>query len=121
VEAVARLHSLPGAALLVALAVLSASAATLWLLRREPAPWLDGARRVLLAAVVVEAALGLALALRGAAPAEAIHWVYGAVIVVALLLPATALADRAPRRRTGLLAGAALLATFMAWRLIGSG
>lgn len=120
-EAVARLHSAPGVALLAALAVLASVATALWLLRREPAPWVDLARRVLLILVVVEAALGLVLAARGSAPAEWIHWLYGIVIVVALLLPTTVSSARTPRHRTGLLAVGALLGAFMAWRLMGSG
>ena len=119
-EAVARLHTLPGVVLVGALAALGVAAAIPWLRRREPAAWVDAVRRALLLVVVVEAALGLALALRGAGPAEWIHWLYGLVIIVALLLPAVV---RTPdgRTRSALLAGGAAVGAVMAWRLMGSG
>ena len=119
-DAVARLHDLPGVALLGALLALAIAAGARWLAGREPAPWLDAVRRLLLIVVVVESALGLALALRGAGPDEWIHWVYGVVIVLALLAPASLQIDR-PQARSAVLAVGALLGAVMAWRLIGSG
>lgn len=120
-EAVARLHTLPGLALMGALIVLALVSAALALTDRAPTPWLDFARRVLLGIVVVEAAVGLVLALRGSEPNEWIHWLYGGLIIAALLTPPSIVSAGTPRARSGVLAVASLLAAVLAWRLWGSG
>ncbi|MCV0404387.1 MAG: hypothetical protein K5924_11895 [Chloroflexi bacterium] len=118
-EAVTWLHGTAGMVLLGALVALAVAAV---LALRVPAArrWADAARRLLLGALVAEAALGLVIALRGAAPAETIHWLYGAAVIVALLVPG-ALAESMAHRRAAVAAGAAVLATVFAWRLWGSG
>ena len=118
-SAVTWLHSILGPALAGALVVLAVAAVAT--MRGALPGWLDGARRVVLALLVAEAALGLALALRGLAPAEPIHWVYGAAVIVLLLVPG-ALVHRAGMPRPGaVMAVASGLAALLAWRLWGTG
>lgn len=78
-------------------------------------------RRGLLAVVVAQAAIGLALVLRGDRPAEWIHWLYGPAIIAALLLPGTLGDDHPAGRRTGAVAVGSGVATVFAWRLWASG
>jgi heme A synthase len=114
------LHAAAGPILLVALLAFGVIAVGCAMTRRLPRS-LDRARQVLLGLVVAQAAIGLALAVRGGAPAEWIHWLYGALVVVALLAPGV-LADDVPvARRAAVLAGGAGLAVVMAWRLGASG
>ena len=120
-ELLARLHTLPGLVLVVGLGVLAVMAGLLAVLDRPPMPGLDFARRVILGIIAAEAALGLVLTLRGAEPDEWIHWLYGGIIIAALLLPATLVTNGTPRSRSGALAVAAALAAILAWRLWGSG
>jgi heme A synthase len=120
-EALTRLHTLPGFVLVAGLALLALMAGVLALLDRPPLPWLDFARRAVLGVIVAEAAIGLVLAFRGSEPEEWIHWLYGGIIIAALLLPATIVTDGTPRVRSAALAGAAGLAAILAWRLWGSG
>jgi len=117
--AVTWLHSILGPALAGALVVLALSA--LATLRGALPGWLDTSRRVVLGLLVAEAALGLALALRGSAPAEPIHWVYGAAAIVVLLL-AGALVERdgMPSRGAALVVASGVGA-LLAWRLWGTG
>ena len=114
------LHAVTGPVLLIALLALAAVAAACAIAGRLPRA-LDLARQVLLAIVVAQAAIGLALAVRGAAPAEWIHWIYGGVIVAALLVPGSLHTDLPEARRAAVLAGGAGLAVIMAWRLGASG
>ena len=120
-EALARLHTFPGLVLVAGLAVLALMAGALALLDRPPMPWLDFARRAILGIIVAEAAIGLVLTLRGSEPEEWIHWLYGGIIIAALLLPATLVTNGTARSRSAALAGAAALAAVLAWRLWGSG
>ena len=120
-ELLARLHTLPGVVLVAGLGVLAVMAAALAVLDRPPMPWLDFARRAILGIIVAEAAIGLVLTLRGAEPEEWIHWLYGGIIIAALVLPATLVSNGSPRSRSVALAAAAALATVLAWRLWGSG
>ena len=120
-EAVTRLHTAPGLLLLAALALLGVTAGVLAALDRPPAAWLETARRVLLAVLVAEAALGLVLALRGSAPDEGIHWLYGGAIIVALLVPGSLWTDGSARLRSTVFAVSATAAALFAWRLWGSG
>lgn len=79
-------------------------------------------RRILLAVAVAVAAIGLALAVRGSAPDEWLHWLYGVLLVAVLLGPAAIALAGADRRREALaVAGAAALAAVLAWRLGASG
>jgi hypothetical protein len=114
------LHGVLGPAIMVLLAVLAAVAAIL-AVRGHPPTALEVPRRVLLGAIVAQAAIGLALAARGGRPAEGIHWLYGVAIVVALLGPGALRPELSPQKRSGALAVAALLATALAWRLGASG
>lgn len=121
-DAVSRLHALPGTLLVATLALLALWAGTLAVLDRAAPAALELARRILLAIVVATAALGLVLAVRGRAPDEGIHWIYGGLIVVALLLPRLLPHERlTPRLETASLAAGAALAAIFAWRLWGSG
>ncbi len=118
-EAVTWLHGTAGLALLGALALLAVGALAGLRIPRLGA-WSDTARRLLLGVLVAEAALGLVIAIRGGAPAEAIHWFYGVAIVIVLLVPG-ALAESMAGRRPTVLAGVSVLAAIFAWRLWGSG
>ena len=119
IEAIAQLHATLGIVLLALLVLLAAAVAVGVLTDRRPDA--DGRlRRVALGVVVAQVALGLTLALRGRAPAEGIHWLYGGAIVLALLAPSAI--DPATRRgRDALLVGGTILAAVFAWRLWGSG
>jgi hypothetical protein len=115
---VRELHVLAAPLLVVVLLVTAGVAAALAVSGRPPGR-LDVVRRVLLGVTVAQAAIGLALALRGSAPAEWIHWLYGPAIVAALLLPGGLVLS--PARRSGALAVALLFAALIAWRLWASG
>lgn len=112
------LHVLAAPLLVLALLVTAGVAAALAVRGRPPGP-LDVVRKVLLGVTAAQAAIGMALALRGSAPAEWIHWLYGPAIVAALLVPGGLVLP--PARRSGALAVAALFAALIAWRLWASG
>jgi hypothetical protein len=119
IEAIANLHAALGIALLAMLAALAGAAAFSALSGRSWAA-LRTIRRVALGIVAGQVGLGLALALRGDGPAEAIHWIYGGGIVLALLAPS--IVEPATRRgREAVLVVGTLLAAVFAWRLWGSG
>lgn len=120
-EVVTRLHSAPAVLLVATLALLGVIAGVLAALDRPPAAWLETVRRVLLAVLVAEAALGLVLALRGSAPHEGIHWLYGGAIIVALLVPSALWTDGTARLRSSVFAASSIAAALFAWRLWGSG
>lgn len=114
------LHAAIGPAITAALLLLSVAALASLRLPRLVSP-VDAARRASLAVLAAQVAVGAALAARGAAPAEGIHWVYGALIVAALLIPGMLPADTGTGRRAATLAGASLFSVVMAWRLGASG
>lgn len=124
-EAVTWLHGSAGLALLGALGALAVG--TVVALRVPPlARWADGARRLLLGLLVAQAALGLVIALRGGAPAEGIHWVYGVAVIAVLLMvgpqsDAAATVERDARRRGAFAVAGVTLAVVLAWRLWASG
>lgn len=105
---------------MAALAGLAIAAAILAALDRD-ARLVEWARRVALGLLVAEAALGLALAFRGAAPDEWIHWLYGVAIVVVLLLPGGLRPELPARARSGAVALGSAVAAAIAWRLWASG
>jgi heme A synthase len=112
-----------GATALAAVAVLGAmgvAAGALALLDRE-SRILEWARRVALGLLVAEAALGLAAAIRGGRPSEGIHWLYGGVILIVLLIPGGVAPELRPRARSGALALGSGIASAVAWRLWASG
>jgi hypothetical protein len=114
------LHALMGPLLMALLLGLAICAVAAAFVGRMPNA-LEWIRRALLAVVVAQAAIGLALAVRGDAPAEGIHWIYGGAIVVALLAPGALRPELPARTRTGALAAGAVLAVIFAWRLGASG
>jgi hypothetical protein len=118
-EAAAQLHGVLGLVALVVTGGLAIGAGAAVLVDRGRAA-VDLLRRIGLGLVVAQAALGLALTLRGGQPAEGIHWLYGGAIVLVLLAPSS-LEPASLAARRGLLVGSALLATVFAWRLWGSG
>ena len=109
---------LAGPLLPLALLAVAGGAAVLAVAGRPPGA-LDTVRKVVLGVVAAQAAIGLAIAFRGAAPAEWIHWLYGPAIVVALLVPGGLALP--PARQSGALCLAALFAALLAWRLWASG
>ncbi|HVM24619.1 MAG TPA: hypothetical protein VM253_04410 [Candidatus Limnocylindrales bacterium] len=104
----------------VGLAILAAAAAVAAVSGRAPAA-LEWMRRAALALIVAQAAIGLALAARGAAPAELLHWVYGIAILVVLLAPGSLPHDTSAARRSWVLAAGSLVAVVLTWRLWASG
>lgn len=118
-EAIAQLHAVLGIVLLAAL-VLLAAAVAIGVLTGRRTDATGPLRRIALGAVVAQAALGLTLAVRGGAPAEWIHWLYGGAIVLALLVP-SAVEPATRHGRDALVVGSTVLAAIFAWRLWGSG
>lgn len=114
------LHGVTAPLTIVGLSVLAAVATAMAAIGRD-AVALEWARRIALGILVAEAAVGLALALRGAAPTEAIHWVYGVAVLVLLIVPGSMSEEVSPRVRTGALAVGAAIAAALAWRLWSSG
>ncbi len=119
-EAVTWLHTATGVALLGAL-VLMALIAFPGSRNLALGRWVERGRQVLLGVVVAEAALGLTLALRGAGPAEALHWAYGAGITGVLLAPSLVRAPSEAHQRAFVMVGTSVLAALLAWRLWGTG
>ena len=114
------IHGISAPLAMVALTALAVAAAVLSALDRESRV-LEWARRVALGVLVAEAAVGLALAVRGAAPDEWIHWVYGVAIVAVLLLPGGLRPELPARARSGAVALSSAIAAAIAWRLWASG
>lgn len=112
------LHGLAAPLLVGILAVMGAAAAALSVAGRAPGA-LDVARRVVLVVLVAQAAIGLALAVRGNAPSEGIHWLYGGAVLVVLLLAGSL--EGTPARRSAALAVGSVLAAALTWRLWTSG
>ena len=83
--------------------------------------WLDGVRVALSGLAVAAAATGVALALNGAGPSEAIHWLYGAVIVVLPVMAAGLDVGGSKRQRSAVLGVAGVLIALIAWRLASTG
>jgi hypothetical protein len=117
---VTALHGVTAPAAIAALGAMAVAAAILAVLDRQ-SRILEWARLGVLALLVAEAALGLAIAVRGGGPGEGIHWLYGAVIVVVLLVPGGVGHELAPRARSGALALGSGIAAAVAWRLWASG
>ena len=120
IASVTQLHAVIGPIVLALVALLALGAAVLAARGRSPES-VEWVRRVILGIVVGEAAIGLALAVRGSGPSEAIHWLYGGVIVLALLVPGALRADLPAAQRSSALAVGASLAAVIAWRLGASG
>jgi heme A synthase len=117
---VSGLHGVTAPAMVAALGAMATVAAIMAVLNRESRV-LEWARRGALGLLVAEAALGLAIAARGGGPNEAIHWLYGAVILIVLLIPGGVAPVLAPRARSGALALGSGVAAAVAWRLWASG
>ena len=80
-----------------------------------------GLRLAVAALAVVAAAIGLALALRGGQPAEWLHWVYGALLVVVPVAAGAVVAERSERGRSVVLAISGTLLALIAWRAVVTG
>jgi hypothetical protein len=85
------------------------------------AAWVERTRLLALGLLVAESALGLALAVRGAGPAEWLHWAYAIAAGLALLLPGMLAGERSVARRATITGIAAVLALAMSWRLAATG
>jgi hypothetical protein len=114
------IHGVTAPLAMLALGVLAVAATVAAALGRATQV-LEWTRRVVLAVLVAEAAVGLALAVRGARPDEWIHWLYGVAIVVVLLLPGGLRRELSPRARSGALALSSAVAAALTWRLWASG
>jgi hypothetical protein len=114
-----QLHAIAG--LLVAVGCV-AFAVVAWISVGGVAAGLAGGMRVTVAALAVMAgALGLALALRGNGPAEWLHWVYGAALVLVPVAAGTFVTDRSERGRSVALAVTGTLLAVIAWRAVVTG
>ncbi len=102
---------------LLGLAGISATAA----IRHQAPEALELLRRAALVVLVAQAAIGLALAVRGTGPSELLHWVYGTVVIAVLLLPGAMPEDRAPAMRSWALAASSAVGAILLWRLWASG
>lgn len=102
---------------LLGLAGISATAA----IRKRAPEALELLRRAALVVLVAQAAIGLALAVRGTGPNELLHWVYGAVVIAVLLLPGAMSEDQAPAMRSWALAAGSVVGAILVWRLWASG
>jgi hypothetical protein len=114
-------HVAVGALLMPAFGALAVGAGLLSWFRASP-HIAQLARRALLAVGVAVAAIGAALALRGSAPDEWLHWLYGALLLAVMLAPAALTHPSTDRRLESLsVAVAAAVAAVLAWRLGASG
>lgn len=114
------LHAAAWPLLALALLSLASVSATAAMRNRAPAA-LELLRRAALVLLVGQAAIGLALAVRGSGPSELLHWIYGAVVIAALLMPAAMAEDRPPAMRSWALAGGSAVGAILVWRLWASG
>lgn len=114
------LHSAAWPLLGVALLGLAAVSAAAAIRNRAPGA-LDLVRRAVLVVLVAQAAIGLALAVRGTGPDELLHWIYGVVVVAVLLLPGAMPDDGAPAMRSWALAAGSVVGAILVWRLWASG
>lgn len=110
------LHAASWPLLTLVLAALGATAAVAAARGRAPEV-LERLRVGTLIVLVAQAAIGLALALRGGGPAEALHWVYGAAVIGILLVPGALAPQMATARRSAVLAGACAVGAVLVWRL----
>ena len=74
-----------------------------------------------LALVVAQGLAGVAIAVTQGGPAEGIHWVYGAAILVVLLIGNGVAMAALPGRRGHVMALMAALIAVLAWRLSQTG
>ena len=102
---------------LASIAVVAVVAAT----RGRSLAVVDWLRRIALLALVVQASIGLAMTMRGAAPAETLHWIYGVAVIAVVLLPATLPADAPDSRRSWSVAAGSAVGAILVWRLWASG
>ena len=115
----AQLHAIAGYVVVGGCVVFAIVA---WISVAGIAQGLAGALRVGVAALaVVAGAIGLALTLRGDQPAEWLHWVYGAVLVVVPVVAGTIVAERSERSRSVLMAITGTLLAVIAWRAVVTG
>jgi len=104
----------------IGLAFLGVAAAIAAVRDRWPAA-LEWSRRAALVALVAQASIGLALAARGAAPGELLHWIYAAILIGVLLVPGSLPAEVAGARRSWTLAAGSAIGVVLVWRLWASG
>lgn len=90
-------------------------------LTRGASGWFEGARRLVVGAVAVQAGIGAVLYLLGDRPAETLHLLYGAVAVAALPLAASFASEAPPKARAGTLALAGVVTIGVVFRSIGTG
>lgn len=114
------LHGISVGAAILLLTLMALAAGVIAALDRRSRV-LEWARRIALVLLVAEAAVGLALLVRGGAPDQSIHLLYGLVIVLVLMIPGSVAAELSPRGQSGALALASAVAAALAWRLWGSG
>lgn len=120
IEAMSQLHAALGAVVLGTSALLALAAFGTNMLDRSPRG-LDGLRLLISGLAVAGAASGLALAINGPGPSEAIHWLYGVIIVALPVLAASVDFGGSARVRSTAFGIAGVLMALIAWRLASSG
>ena len=115
-----QLHALAGVAVLGASAVFALLAFGAVSLDRAPW-WLDRMRLTLAGLAVMVSTSGLAIALGGSGPSQAIHWVSGVLIVGLPIMAANVDVGGSTQLRSATLGVAGFLMALIAWRLASTG
>jgi len=117
---VSDLHALGATITLGALAALAiGSGVSAWLDRWHG--FADLLRRVVLALIAVQVALGAAAWLGGDRPRESLHLLYGIGLLALLPLAQSFAEDAPPNLQRGVVAAAAVVGLLLGWRLFVTG
>lgn len=120
IVAMSQLHATVGTVVLSMSVLFALAAFAMSALDISPR-WLDGIRLVIAGVAVAGAATGLALTANGLGPSEAIHWLYGVVIVALPVMAAAIDVGDSARVRSTAFGVAGVLMALIAWRLASTG
>ena len=124
-----RLHGAGGPLLVAAVGVLAIGALLVLVASRSGSRviqnvggrWIERLRAALAILLVAEAAIGAVIFVRGARPGEWLHIVYGVAVLAVLPLAGSLAIGRMHAARAALVAGGALVALILLWRLVSTG